>query len=71
MNDARVGCIAEGREDLRNTFTHVMGIEDQRRITSDLTLESPQDLLDVLTRFRDKRAADPSDKICGLLGLLS
>ncbi|XPS79539.1 hypothetical protein M3J09_011520 [Ascochyta lentis] len=55
----------------RRIFTNAKVIEDQRRTIYKSVIEPANTFLDVLTRFRDKKAADPRDKIYALLGLVS
>lgn len=69
LNNGHGGRLYDGNEHFLNMFTRVKIIEDQRRAMHDHDAESFRNLLDILTRFRDKEAADPKDKIYGLLGL--
>jgi hypothetical protein len=69
LDDGTDGRAYDPEEEILSMFTQVKIIEDQRRAMLDPAAESFQNLLDVLARFRDKEAADPRDRIYGLLGL--
>lgn len=69
LDDGTGGRAYDPEDDFLSMFTRVKIMEDQRRAMLDPAAESYQNLLDVLARFREKEAADPRDRIYGLLGL--
>jgi hypothetical protein len=71
LDDGSDGRAYDPNEKLLSMFTQVKIIEDQRRAMIDPAAKSFRNLFDVLARFRDKEAAEPTDKIYGLLGLAS
>ena len=54
-----------------DVFSQAQIVETQRQIFRQMQTGSESKLLDVLARFRFKKATDPRDNVFGLLGLAS